>query len=129
MLMMDRFQCYMYNLTSEDQNKVKVHLKLAHNMKVEDEDIMLEKLMCALCPYSARNMDHLRDHMINEHNKDRWNWGLEMKAAYYCDECDFEFPERAMLRKHIESGHTEVNQIIVVETTNIQDPIQEKCDP
>ena len=54
--------------------------------------------------------------MTRVHKKDEWNWHLEIKAVHFCDECDIEFPEKAMLRKHIESGHTEVSLIIIDDT-------------
>ena len=57
-------------------------------------------------------MGEFKEHMIKEHKKDPWNWGLEVKAVHFCDECEIEFPEKTMLRKHLESGHNEVSHMI-----------------
>ena len=126
---MDLFKCHMCSIISKDQSEVKVHMKLAHNIKVEDDDMMSEKLVCSFCPYTVRNMIEYKNHMIKVHKKDEWNWTLEVKAVYYCDECDFEFPEKAMLRKHIQSGHIEVSQIIIEDTIKKQEHTQNKRDP
>ena len=80
-------------------------MKFAHNVKVEDDDLYTEKLVCSMCPYTKRNMADFKEHMIKEHKKDKWNWNLEVKAVQFCDECGIEFPEKTMLRKHLQSGH------------------------
>ena len=82
-------------------------------MKVEDDDPYTEKLVCSMCPYTKRNMAEFKEHMIKEHKKDEWNWTLDLKAVQFCDECEIEFPEKTMLRKHLQSGHKEVSHIIV----------------
>ena len=49
------------------------------------------------------------------HNKDKWNWGLEIKAIFICADCEIEFTTKLMLRHLIESGQTEVSGSIVEE--------------
>ena len=98
---MSPFKCFCCGLISDDLSKVKVHMKLAHNVKVEDDDFYTEKLVCSFCPYTRRNMANFQEHMIKEHKKDKWNWSLEVKAVQFCDECEIEFPKKTMLRKHL----------------------------
>ena len=97
---MELFKCYMCSLVSEDQNKVKVHMKLAHNMKVEDDDMLVEKLMCPIYTYSVRNVIEFKNHMTTIHKTVKWNWSLDLKAVHFCNQCDFELPEKAMLKTH-----------------------------
>ena len=125
--------CYMCGLISEDKSKVIVHMKLEHNLKVEVDDRALRPLSqtlgCPLCQYTTTNMEQFKNHMITSHNKDAWNWGLEIKTINFCDECDLEFPDKATLKKHIQSGHIEVSLIIVEDTVMNQKPSEKKRDP
>ena len=104
-------------------------MKLAHNIKVKDDDKLAETLVCPLCEYTTRNMNEFKNHMTKVHKKDEWNWSLDIKAVHFCDECEVEFPEKSMLRKHIDSGHIEVSQIIVDDTVKKQEHVQKKRDP
>ena len=71
-----------------------------HNIKVE-EDIMGRKFPCTLCPYTTRNMDELKDHLITQHKKDEHNWMVEeIIAVYTCDECELDFPTMSQLESH-----------------------------
>ena len=56
--------------------------------------------------------------MISIHKKDECNWGLEIKVKFLCNECDSEFSTKSMLRTHVQSGHTKVNGIIVVDNAH-----------
>ena len=104
------FQCHLCNLISEDESKIKVHMKLSHNMKVEDDDMLVEKLFCPVCPYATRNMTEYKNHMVAVHKKDKWNWSLELKASCFCDECDVEFPDKTKMRQHMQGGHRGVSR-------------------
>ena len=98
-------------------------MKLSHNMKLEDVDMLVEKLVCPVCPYTTRNMEEYKNHMVAVHKKDKWNWSLELKAICFCDECDVEFPDKTMLRKHIQGGHRELSlKIIEYSIKNQRDP-------
>ena len=63
-----------------------------------------------------QHMEEMRKHIVCIHNKDKWNWGLEIKAIFICVECEIEFTNKSILRSHIESGHTEVSGSIVEES-------------
>ena len=60
-------------------------MKLAHNLKVEDDDKALSPLAqtlgCPLCQYTTTNMERFKNHMITSHNKDAWNWSLEVTGG------------------------------------------------
>ena len=111
------FQCYLCKLITEDQSKINVHMKLAHNIKVDEDSQILEKFVCPQCKFKTGNMADLKKHMMTEHQKDEWNWNLEVTSVISCEECEIEFPQKAMLRQHIQSDHTEVSNAIT------QDPV------
>ena len=79
-------------------------MKSLHNIKVEFDETA-EKFTCSMCEFKHGDMDALKNHMINVHKKDQWNWGLETKAIHICGECNIEFPTKQGLRNHIDSGH------------------------
>ena len=105
---MGPFQCYICSLISESQEKINVHMKFAHSINLDDENQMLDKYLCPMCKYATRNMINFKNHMIADHQKDEWNWGLEIKSMIYCEECQIEFPQKSMLRVHFESDHKDV---------------------
>ena len=100
-------------------------MKLAHNIKVVDNDPLAPKFECPMCSYRKPNMAYFKNHMIAVHKKDEWNWGLDVREVHFCDECSIEFPEKVMLRKHIQSGHKEVSNIIVEDTIQKIEPDHE----
>ena len=84
---------------------IKKHMNTVHNIKVETESLT-RKLMCALCIFTFRNMKDLKHHLINVHNKEEHNWMVEeIKTTFACDECEIQFPERALLASHVGSVH------------------------
>ena len=89
-------------------------MKLAHGMKVEGEGIK-DLFGCPQCSFLSKNMNDMKNHMINEHKKDEWNWGLKIRLKFICGECDLEFVNNSMMKRHIESGHIEVGGTIVDE--------------
>ena len=119
---MSCFKCYVCGLVSQDQKVINKHMKSLHNIKVEVDETA-EKFTCSMCEFKHGDMDALKNHMINVHKKDQWNWGLETKAVHICDECTIEFPTKQALRNHIDSGHKEVNS--AVETDDPDDDFSE----
>ena len=78
---------------------------------------MFERFSCSECSYIHENMEVLKKHMIVSHKKDKWNWGLDIKMIFDCQECDLEFTSKSMLKTHVSSGHNELNGIVVKDVT------------
>ena len=97
-------------------------MKFAHSIKLDDEDQMAEKYICPMCQYTTRNMANFKNHMMSSHEKDKWNWTLEIKSIIYCEVCQIEFPQKSMLRIHIESDHTDVSNTISHEVVQKIEP-------
>ena len=102
----------MCSYTSEDEMKAKVHLKMVHGVQVHTEDV-IDSFSCAQCSFIHEDMGEMRKHMIVSHQKNETNWGLEIKIKFDCKECDYEFASKAMLRSHVDSGHSEVKGIVI----------------
>ena len=51
-------------------------------------------------------MNDFKQHMITDHKKDAhaW-WSEEIKAEFYCDECESEFTMKTLLISHMEAIH------------------------
>ena len=80
-------------------------MNTVHNIKVEVDDLSM-KLSCSICVFETRNMSEYKRHLINEHKKEEHNWMVdEFNIKFTCDECETEFPDKAMLVKHMESIH------------------------
>ena len=65
------------------------------------------KFNCSQCSYTTRNMDKLKNHLINMHNKEQYNWMVdEIEAEFICDDCEIVFPSRSLLSSHLDSVHS-----------------------
>ena len=103
---MDQFQCFECGMLTIDEAKIKKHMNTAHNIKVEI-DIMGRKFPCSLCSFTTRNMDELKNHLMNVHNKEEHNWMVEdIKAEFTCDECDWVFSRKSELENHLSVVHS-----------------------
>ena len=92
-------------MVSNDQMKVSNHMRISHNIKVE-VDLLSRKFPCSLCKYTTRNMDELKNHLIREHNKDKYNWMVEeIEAEYACDECEIKYSRKSELEDHLNKIH------------------------
>ena len=104
---MELMRCYICGLTSQDQTKLKDHMRIDRNVKVENK-VMTDKFGCSECKYRNRDMEDIKKHMISEHKKNEWNWGLQIRVKFECDECELEFKTKSTLILHIESNHKEL---------------------
>ena len=110
---------FLIDLISTSQNNSQ---KVVILVGYDDE---LTPLTCGFNSRTANKVPSLPSTLfgvITVHNKDEWNWGLEIREVHFCDECSIEFPEKAKLRKHLESGHKEVSNIIVEDTIHKIEP-------
>ena len=81
-------------------------MNTVHNIKVET-DMLNRKFPCSLCIYTTRNINKLRSHLMNAHNKEEHNWMVEdITAVFSCDDCDLEFSRRSELSLHLDSVHS-----------------------
>ena len=94
-----------------DQKKVKEHMEAEHSVKVEEEPTD-ETYCCATCKYEKKGMLDFRNHMMKTHNKDAWNWSMEINVKFKCDQCGTNFPNKTNLRRHIEGGHQDDNIVV-----------------
>ena len=103
---MEQFQCFECGMISNDQVKVSNHMRTSHNIKVE-VDLLSRKFPCSLCKFTTRNMEELKGHLINDHNKEEHNWMVEeIEAQFVCDECDMKFPRKSVLEEHLNETHS-----------------------
>ena len=102
---MDKFQCFECGMMTNNPDKVKEHMNKSHNLKVE-EDLLSRKFPCSLCIFTTRNMEDLKNHLIDVHKKDKHNWMVEeITAVFTCDECDIHFSRRSELEAHMNKIH------------------------
>ena len=108
---MERYMCHICGWNSVDERKVKEHMESEHSVKVEEEPTD-ETYCCVICKYEKKGMLDFRNHMRKAHNKDAWNWGLEINVKFKCDQCVINFPNKTNLRRHIEDGHQDDNIVV-----------------
>ena len=102
---MEKFQCYECGIKSVTQKDIVFHMNKHHGIKVEIESVM-KTIFCGSCSFISMNMNEFKKHMIEEHNKEEYNWWSdEIKAEYYCNQCDSEFNNKAIFTDHIEMAH------------------------
>ena len=97
---------------SNNDGSIKKHMKIDHNVQVEDED-STEGFCCSQCSYRNNNIEEIKKHLIDIHKKDKWNWNLDVYMSFDCQECDLEFTSKSMLRTHLDSDHKEFCGIVV----------------
>ena len=96
------FQCYLCKLITEDQSKINVHMKLAHNIKVDEDSQILEKFVCPQCKFKTGNMADLKKHMMTVHE------GIQ----YSCDKCDHVTTRPEHLKKHKRTKHKRTKHLV-----------------
>ena len=80
-------------------------MNAVHSIKVEIDTLSM-KIQCHLCDFGTRNMSEYKKHLINDHKKEEHNWMVdEVKGNFYCDDCETEFPDNALLADHINNIH------------------------
>ena len=92
-------------MISSDQEKIIKHMNAVHSIKVEIDTLSM-KIQCYLCDFGTRNMSEYKKHLINDHKKEEHNWMVdEVKGNFYCDDCETEFPDKALLADHNNNIH------------------------
>ena len=102
---MEKFQCFECGLNSVNQKEIIVHMNTHHNIKVEDKSDM-KTYFCGSCSFKSLNMNEFKKHMMDEHKKEEHDWWSDdIKAKYYCNQCDIEFDSRDMFTDHRDLAH------------------------
>ena len=123
---MDQFACFVCEVTSSKVNEIKEHMNKFHNMKMEEESITKTNL-CALCNYTTRKMNDFKKHMITDHEKKShaW-WSGDIKAEYYCEECECEFNTKTELVSHMDTIHA--GDLPITDNTTQKETIEVKSE-
>ena len=102
---MGQFQCYICEMTMDDEVKTKSHMEQMHNIKVEEE-IVTQKYSCSHCSFTSTKMNDFKNHQIQIHKKEPHNWMVdEIRVVFNCDECDIVFPKKSSLEIHRHQVH------------------------
>ena len=120
--MMDQFKCFICEVTLGRVDEMRVHMDKFHNMKIEEEAIT-KTIFCALCSYKTRKMNEYKNHMIKDHEKKTHDWWTEnIKAEFYCEECECEFTLKPLLISHMDTVHGGDLP------TEVKEPVQEDIE-
>ena len=100
---MDTFKCFECGLTSKYQLKVGEHMAQSHGIEIKTEELEMHNF-CSECSYTFSNMAEFKNHMKNGHNKGDHNWMTDIRAEFYCRECEIIFPKKTLFINQMEKN-------------------------